>query len=270
MHTITGKTRLYAIVADPIHQVKTPQSINRLFEEQGIDGVMVPLHVRPEQLSAAIAGLKAIENLSGFIVTVPHKTAIVSLCDEVTAAVTQIGAANAVRREADGRLVADILDGKGFVAGLLCSGIDVRARSVYLAGAGGAANAIAFALAEAGISRLTVANRTKEKVGDLIRRLSLAYPSLPVKIGTADPAQHELVVNATSLGLRADDPLPFAVERLSASQTVCEIIMDPAETPILTAAKAKGCAVQYGAPMLAGQIDLMAAFMGAPGKGSPL
>lgn len=263
MNTITGKTRLYAIVADPIHHVKTPQAINRLMAERGTDGVMVALHVRPEQLSTAVAGLKAINNLAGFVVTVPHKTAIISLCDAVSDAAMQIGAANVVRREVDGRLVADMLDGKGFVAGLLRNGISVTGRSVYLAGAGGAANAIAFALAEAGISRMTIGNRTKEKAMDLIQRLSKAYPSVPTRIGTTDPSEHDLVVNATSLGLRPNDPLPLAVDKLSASQTVCEIIMDPADTPLLIAARAKGCAVQYGAPMLAGQVELMAAFMSA-------
>lgn len=264
MNTITGKTRLYAIVADPIHHVKTPQAINRLMEERGYDGVMVPLHVAPAQLPAAMAGLKAINNLAGFVVTVPHKTAVISLCDEVSAAAMQIGAANVVRREADGRLVADMLDGKGFVAGLLRNGIAVKGRSVYLAGAGGAANAIAFALAEAGASRMTIGNRTKEKVLDLIQRLAIAFPSLTAAVGTTDPSEHDLVVNATSLGLRPGDPLPLAADNLSASQTVCEVIMEPADTPLLVAAKARGCAVQYGAPMLAEQVELMAAFMSGP------
>lgn len=261
---ITGKTCIYAIVADPVHHVKTPQAINRLMKEQGHDGVMVPLHVRPGQLATFIDGIKPIQNLGGFVVTVPHKTAIVDLCDEVSDAARQIGAANIVRREPDGRLVADILDGKGFVVGLAACGIDVKGKSAYLAGAGGAANAIAFALAEAGVSRLTIANRTKEKVVDLIRRLAARYPDLSAAVGNDDPSSHDLVVNGTSLGLRPGDALPLSVEKLTADQTVCEIIMDPAETPLLAAAKAKGCRVQYGAPMLAGQVELMAAFMGVP------
>lgn len=264
MSMITGKTRIYAIVADPVHHVKTPQAINRFMEEQGHDGVMVPLHVQPAQLETFIDGIKAIHNLDGFVVTVPHKTAIVDLCDVVSDAARQVGAANIVRREPDGRLVADILDGKGFVAGLGACGIDVRGKSAYLAGAGGAANAIAFALAEAGVSRLTIANRTKEKVHDLIRRLAASYPGLPTALGSDDPSSHDLVVNGTSLGLRPGDALPLSVEKLAADQTVCEIIMDPEETPLLAAAKAMGCRVQYGAPMLAGQVELMAAFMGVP------
>ena len=81
--------------------------------------------------------------------------------------------------------------------------------------------------------------------------------------GTDDPSGHELVINATSLGLRPGDPLPLNVERLTASQTVAEIIMQPAETPLLHAAREKGCRIHFGAPMLACQIELMAAFMGA-------
>ena len=261
---ITGKTRVYAIVADPVHHVKTPQAINRLMTELGHDGVMVPFHVQPGQLASFIVGVKAIQNLDGFVVTVPHKTAIVALCDEVSDAARQVGAANIVRREPDGRLVADILDGKGFLVGLAACGIDVTGKSAYLAGAGGAANAIAFALAEAGVSRLTIANRTTEKVHDLIRRLAASYPDLPTALGNDDPSSHDLVVNGTSLGLRPGDSLPLSVEKLTADQTVCEIIMSPEETSLLAAAKAKGCKIQYGAPMLAGQVELMAAFMGVP------
>lgn len=263
MTTLSGKTRLYAIIADPIHHVKTPQAINRLLDERGVDGAMVAMHVRAENLEAAVRGLRAIGNLGGFVVTVPHKTTILAHCDEVSEAAQQMGAANVVRREADGRLVADMLDGKGFVAGLLGNGIEVRGRSAYLAGAGGAASAIAFALAGAGVSRLTIANRTMEKVRDLIERLSVAYPSVAVAAGTSDPSGHDLAINGTSLGLRPDDPLPLDAGKLSASQTVCEIIMDPTDTRLLVAAKGKGCPIHYGLPMLAGQVEMMAAFMGA-------
>lgn len=266
MTTISGKTRLYAIIADPIHHVKTPQAINRLLEERGVDGVMVAMHVHPENLRSAVRGLGAISNLGGFVVTVPHKTAILSYCDDVSDAARQMGAANVVRREADGRLVADMLDGKGFVAGLARNGIPVAGRTAYLAGAGGAANAIAFALAEAGVARLTIANRTKDKALDLVERLATAYPSVPASVGTTDPAGHDLVINGTSLGLRPNDALPLDTDKLTPSQTVCEVIMDPVDTPLLVAAKAKGCAIHYGLPMLAGQVELMAAFMGATDK----
>ena len=261
---ISGNTRLFGILADPIHHVKTPHGINRLFEARGFDGVMVPIHVASDDLAALVKGLRSMRNLDGFVVTIPHKTAMPALCDEVTPMAAQIGAVNVVRRTPDGRLVGAMLDGEGFVAGLRKEGIDPYGRSAYLAGAGGAASAIAFALCKAGVSRLTVANRTQGKAEQLIQRLGAVYSEQRLEIGTEDPSGCDLVINATSLGLRPNDALPLAINLLVATQVVAEIIMQPAETPLLTAAKAKGCRLHHGAPMLACQIDLMAAFMGAP------
>lgn len=258
---ITGSTQIFGILADPIHHVKTPQRINQLFAERQIDGVMVPLHVKPEELAQAVQGLRALQNLGGFVVTVPHKAAIVALCDEVTPEARLIGAVNVVRRTAEGRLVGGMLDGEGFVSGLRSQGLDPAGRSAYLAGAGGAASAIAFALAGAGVSRLTIANRTADKAQQLIDRIASRHPSLTLAVGGEDPAGHDLVVNATSLGLRPGDALPLDADRLEPRQIVAEIIMQPAETPLLMAAQAKGCRIHFGAPMLTSQIELMAAFM---------
>ncbi|WP_029003271.1 shikimate dehydrogenase family protein [Azorhizobium doebereinerae] len=262
MNEITGHTRLFGILADPIHHVRTPQALNALMQARGYDGVLVPLHVAPDDLATAIAGLRRLRNLGGLIVTVPHKTAILDLCDEVTDNARRIGAVNTVRRMPDGRLVGEMLDGKGFVAGLRKAGIEPAGRSAYLAGAGGAANAIAFALAEAGVSRLTIANRTRAKAEDLAGRLAGAFPALPVTIGTPDPSGHDLVANATSLGLKDGDPLPLDADRLSDDQIVAEIIMQPETTALLAAASARGCRTHQGHPMLACQLDLMADFVG--------
>ncbi|MFG1375779.1 shikimate dehydrogenase family protein [Xanthobacter autotrophicus] len=259
---ITGHTRVYGILADPIHHVKTPQMLNALMAREGVDGVMVPLHVAPDDLATLVAGLKAMKSLGGFVVTVPHKTAIVDLCDAVSDSARRIGAVNTVRREADGRLIGEMLDGKGFVGGLLAAGIDPKGKSVYLAGAGGAANAIAFAFVEAGVSRLTIANRTRAKAEDLAARLAAAYPAAQVDIGTPDPSGHDIVVNGTSLGLKEGDALPLDATRLAPEQIVAEVIMQPEETALLTAARAKGCRIHFGKPMLACQLDLMADFLG--------
>ncbi|MDI4664986.1 shikimate dehydrogenase [Xanthobacter autotrophicus] len=259
---ITGLTRVYGILADPIHHVKTPQMLNTLMAREGRDGVMVPFHVASDDLATLVAGLRAMKSLGGFVVTVPHKTAIVDLCDAVSDSARRIGAVNTVRREADGRLVGEMLDGKGFVGGLLAAGIDPKGKSVYLAGAGGAANAIAFAFVEAGISRLTIANRTRAKADDLAARLAEAFPAANVEIDTPDPSGHDIVVNGTSLGLKDGDPLPLDAARLAPEQIVAEVIMQPEETALLTAARAKGCRIHFGKPMLACQLDLMADFLG--------
>jgi shikimate dehydrogenase len=262
MLAIDGKTRFFGIIADPIEHVKTPQEINRLAAEHNIAAVMIPFHVSADGLPAAFAGLQTMKNFGGMIVTVPHKTAALALCDAVSSRARQVGAINAVRREPDGRFVGDMFDGLGFVAGLERAAIAVRDRRIYIAGAGGAANAIAFALADAGAAELTVANRTAVKAEDLLSRLRQSHPRLPTRIGSADPSGHELIVNATSLGLKEDDPLPLDVSGLSSGMIVAEIIMQPELTPLLAAARARNCRIHFGKPMLECQLELMASFMG--------
>lgn len=263
MKKITGETKLLGVVADPIHHVKTPQRMNEHLQEIGYDGIVVPLHVLPANLETALAGLRHTENFLGAVITVPHKTAVLALCDDATDAAKNIGAANVIRREADGRLTAHMLDGEGFVRGMQSCGHQVTGRSCYLAGAGGAANAIAFSLLQHGASHLTIANRTKSKAEELQQRLLRFYPNARIRIGSPDPSGHNIVINATSLGLRHNDALPLNASALTPDQLVCEIIMSPKQTPLLDQALQQGCTVHYGAPMLACQIQAMAEFMGA-------
>jgi shikimate dehydrogenase len=263
MADVSGKTKLYGIVADPIGQVKAPEMMRTVFERRGIDGVLMPMHVAPKDLPAFTQALRGMQNFGGMVVTVPHKTTIGALCDEITPAARTVGAVNIVRREADGRLFGDILDGSGFVAGLRLHGIEPRAQKILLVGAGGAANAIAFALAEAGAAQLAVYNRSSDKVRAMFARLSPLYPKVELVLGTRDPQGVDLIINATSLGMANADPLPLEASLLKPEQTVADIIMAPALTPLLAAAQARGCRIQYGAPMLACQIELMADFMGA-------
>ena len=259
---ITGRTVLYAILADPILHVKTPDAINTLLRARGIDGVMVPMHVGPGELASVAGALRGIRNFAGFIATVPHKTSMAALCDSISDRARAVGAVNVVRRNADGTLAGDMFDGLGFTVGLRRAGIEIAGRSAYLAGAGGAASAIAFALVAAGVSRLTIANRTRVKSEALMERLAKHGSTVPVRTGDSDPTGHDIVINGTSLGLHPGDPLPLDVARLDSRQIVAEIIMSPEATPLLVAARARGCRVQAGWPMLACQLGMMADFMG--------
>lgn len=261
LRPITGKTRIFAILADPIHHVKTPEEMNGLMTELGLDQVMIPFHVRPENLASVVSGLRNIESLDGFIVTVPHKSSIIELCDTLSPAAKMVGAANVVRRTSDG-LHGDILDGVGFVAGLRKAGIEPEGKTAYLAGAGGAANAIAFALAENGVRRLTIANRTQSKAQLLVSRLSDIFPQVEFSVGSANASGHEIVINATSMGLSENDPYPLDVESLTPDQIVAEIIMQPEHTALLSYAAKVGCRIHLGRPMLKCQIEYMATAMG--------
>ena len=130
MIDVSGKTKLYGIVADPIGQVKAPEMMRKVFEQRGIDGVLMPMHVAPKDLPAFTQALRGIQNFGGMVVTVPHKTTIGVLCDEITAAARTVGAVNIVRRDPDGRLFGDILDGRGFVAGLRLHGIEPKGKKI--------------------------------------------------------------------------------------------------------------------------------------------
>ena len=262
MIEITGSTRIYGIVADPVAQVKTPQTMRKVFDRRGTDGVLVPMHVPPAGLRDLVQALRSMKNFGGMVVTVPHKTSMVGLCDVVTPEARAVGAVNIVRRESDGTFAGDILDGKGFVEGLSQNGFKLEGLTVLLCGAGGAARAIAFALAQAGIRKLSIHNRTQAAAQQILHGVKTLYPAVETELGSEDPSGFDLVVNATSLGMRAEDPLPLDASRLVPTQVVAEIIMTPKLTRLLERAQAKGCRIQYGLPMLECQIEMMADFMG--------
>lgn len=259
---VAGTARLFAIIGDPVGHVRTPLVFNAYFAEHGIDAICVPIHIRPEDLEAGIAGLKAIANLDGFIVTAPHKARVARMMDKLGLDGELVGAVNTVRREPDGSYTGTMLDGHGFVTGLARAGYEVRGKRVYMAGAGGASSALAFALAAAGIKSLTIFNRTRERGEALIARVKAAFPDVEVAFGTRDPRGHDLTVNATPLGLEPHDGFSFDVEKVEPPMLVAEVLMKPETTALLHAAAAKGCRIHRGKHMLDGQRDLMMAYFG--------
>ncbi|TVQ30717.1 MAG: shikimate dehydrogenase [Geminicoccaceae bacterium] len=260
---ITGRTRLYGVIADPIAQVRACEVFNPRFEALGVDAVLVPFHVHPGELPRALDGFRALANLGGVLVTIPHKEAVLDLVDEVGAHAQLIGAANIFRRESDGRLTAENFDGLGFVAGLRAHGHAPEGKRALLVGAGGAAKAIAFALAEARVGELVIANRTAAKAAALAERVRAAYPQVRITAGPIAPSGFHLVINGTSLGLQAGDALPFPLEAVDPGAVVADIIMKPARTALLAAAEARGLSAHYGRHMLDEQVPLMARFLRA-------
>jgi len=176
----------------------------------------------------------------------PHKIEVVRLLDAVLPQAATIGAVNVVRRTARGALEGDNLDGEGFAVGLEAAGHALAGRHVYLAGAGGAAVAIAFALAARGVESLTIGNRTRRTAERLVGRLHERFPRLTAAVGTGDAHDADLVVNATSLGMRAGDALPLEVETVDPNALAAEVVITPADTPFLVAARARGCVTHPG------------------------
>lgn len=266
MPTITGTTRLYAVLGDPVEQVRAPTLLNPMLARLGLDAVLVPVHAPTGHLAEVITGLKHTANLDGLLVTVPHKFAVRAFADRVSPAVEVTGSANALRREADGGWFAENFDGVGFVRGLQRAGHTPRDRHVSLMGAGGAGSAVALALLDAGVARLSVYDPDRGRLRTLMSRLD-GHAAGRLRAQTT-PRLHDadIAVNATPLGLRPEDPLPFAPDRLPAGAVVADIIMKPALTRLLSVSCALGHHTHQGIHMLENQLDLYRDFFGlAPG-----
>lgn len=258
---VNGKTRVVLILAHPTTHVRTPTFFNALAAARDLNAVLVPWQVAPEQLASVMASLRHVENLAGVIVTIPHKQSIAGLCDELEGIAASLQVANVARRTPDGRFIGRMYDGAGFVAGMRREGIELSGRSVLLLGAGGAGTAVADALLGAGIGKLAILNRNHERATQLVRRLYEIHPDSNVEAVHDPRGEWDIVVNSTSLGLHADDPLPIDPENLPRKCTVAEVIMQPDETALLRAARLRGCRVHKGVHMVTAQIELLADFL---------
>jgi shikimate dehydrogenase len=262
MTPITGTTRLYVVLGDPVTQVQSPALMNPLFAQLGIDAVLVPVHATPAHLADVVGGLRLIGNVDGIFLTVPHKVAAVALADRCGPMVAVTGSANVLRREPDGAWYAENFDGVGFVTGLTAAGHDPRGSRAALIGAGGAGSAIAAALLAAGADRLSVCDPDAARLTALRARLDTHWPQRTVTSTLPRLDGADLVVNATPLGLRPGDPLPVRPELLPEGSVVADIIMKPRETPLLREAAARGHQVHHGIHMLRGQLESYRTFFG--------
>jgi shikimate dehydrogenase len=258
---VDGATRVLGIVGDPIAQVRSPPLWSALFRKNEINAVCVPFHVRPGDLSAFVSGLRPALNVLGLLVTVPHKAAAASLAHLLTDRAQKVGTANLLRPTPDGRWEGDILDGVGFLRALEATGRSASGGRALVVGAGGVGSAIAFALADAGAIRVDVSDIDPTRAAALSRRLAV-LSGLPTAAVPARAEGYDLVVNASPMGMRPDDPPPIDLAGLTGSEIVADVVISATLTPILTAAKALGCHVQRGSAMTDHQVADMAAFLG--------
>src|SRR6478736_6668643 len=212
---IKGTTRLYGLVGDPLSTAKSPELWNRLFIEQRADAVCVPFRVEADDLSAFVTGARAMRNLSAVLVTMPHKQRMMAFVDELHPTARQVGAISVIRCHDDGRWVGAIFDGLGCVLGMHWEGNHPANRSVLLIGAGGAGRAIAFAVGSAGARSLAIFDVDKRRAEDLADSVAAAT-GCPTCLGPPDPHGYEIVINATPLGMKPDDPMPVDPNRLEA------------------------------------------------------
>ena len=262
MH-ISGTTRVFLILGDPVAQVRAPETFNHLFARHGVDAVLVPALVAPRDFAAFVRHAFTARNIDGLMLTIPHKTAMLALLDRCDRAGTIAQAVNAARRNADGTIDGALFDGVGFVKGLDHLGITPSGARVLVVGAGGGGVAIAVALAERGVTGLALYDLDAERSAAVAARLRGVWPAIDiVAAATPDPAGFDLVVNATPLGLNADDPLPFDPARLDAGAAVVDILMKKQPTPLLRACQARGINAHPGFEMMIQQAPEYLEFLG--------
>ena len=256
---ITGKTKVLGIIGYPVAHSLSPLMQNAALKALGLDYIYVPFAVEPQNLSIAVNGMRAL-GVHGFNVSIPHKTAIIPLLDRVSPEAELSGAVNTVCRE-DGLFVGYNTDGTGFIKSLADDlGFNPDSAKILILGAGGAARGAVAALCEAGVTKIIVANRTREKGAALIDSFRESYSQVQFALSSQDTGElseylqeANLIVNTTSVGMNGSSFTGLDVNAFLRDAKVYDMVYSPPETPLLVAARGRNLACCNGLGMLAAQ-----------------
>ncbi len=249
--------QIVGLFGAPVAENPTGVMVEAAFRDLGLRWRYLPMDVAPAELPAAVAGARAM-GFRGFHCTIPHKVAVAGLLDELGQSAALMRTVNCVVRRGE-RLVGENTDGKGL---LMAIGDPVRGRTVSVLGAGGAARAICFELALAGVARLSISNRSRDRAAALLDlmasrlpapiRASLDVELLPWDGHHAARPDSDIVVNATSMGLfpAVDQRPELDLSALRSGTIACDVVPNPPDTAFLRAARDRGCRVVDGLEML--------------------
>ena len=257
---IDGKTKLLGVMGHPISHSLSPRMHNAAFEAEAArenrasEYVYVPLDVRPEGVADAVRGMRAL-GFAGANVTMPHKSAVLELMDEVDDASRVAGAMNTIVVEPD-MLRGLNTDGGGFVEACSEAGVGFKGRRTLLLGAGGAAAAVAVAVLAEGATSVEIVNRTKSRAEELRERLSGVPGGECVSVRAQEETKEaaagaEVVINTTYLGMKEGDALPLPESCLRSDLDVCDAVYRAGErTALVRAAEEAGARAVSGGRML--------------------
>ena len=210
---IRGSTELVAIVGSPIAQVKSPENFNTWFNHNNCNLAMLPIDLHEAALDSFADTLRGWQNLRGCVVTVPYKQALANRVDGLSERAAALGSVNVIRRERDGRLLGDNVDGAGFLGAAHKHGFEPAGKRALVIGCGGVGSAIAYALAEAGIASITLSDPSTARMGAVCELLGNGFPGLTVSTQFNGLEDFDLVANASPVGMgtRAELPLSAAL-----------------------------------------------------------
>ncbi len=249
---------LVGIFGDPVAHSRSPAMHNAAFRALKLNYVYLPFAIKPSRLADAVNAIRAL-GMAGVNLTIPHKERVLPYLDGLSAEARRIGAVNTVVNRG-GRLIGHNTDGQGFLLALRAAwGVSMRGERVCVLGAGGAARAVAAALVCAGVKRLIIANRNvdrAERLARAIRGRGARSSACVQVIALSDAALQRVaadcdyLVNATAVGLHRRDPRLASPAVVGCFSSVCDLIYQPAVTPLLRDAKAAGCRTMNGLDML--------------------
>ncbi|PAE38461.1 shikimate dehydrogenase [Bacillus sp. 7884-1] len=242
--------KLFAVLGDPIGHSMSPIMLNDILSFYEIDAHYHPFHVRRDELETVIKGLKAI-GISGFNITIPHKSTIIPFLDEIDELALSIGAVNTVVNE-NGKLVGYNTDGYGFIKGLNPYMSSFSDKKVLVIGAGGAARAIYFTMAKMKPLAIDISNRTVLKAQELLDACPFESNSKALSLEEAELYlnEYDVVIQTTMIGMYPKiSEMPISLKLLKSQSLVCDIIYNPLETQFLMEARQKGATVQNGVEM---------------------
>ena len=238
----------------------------QVFERCGIDAVMVPVQVAKRDLAVFVKAAFLAKNVRGMAIAPPHKPLLVDLLDGCGLFGRVAGSVNVVRRIANGELEGDLFDGEGLLGALDHYNIPFRGKRVLILGAGVSAAAIGVALAEGGTvngaEHIAFHDIVAGKAAGVAAKLDAFFDATTVAVDSSDPAGYDLVVNATSLGLKPDDALPVDVARMEPHAALFDILLRNQPTPLVRAARGRGLNDQAGFEMLVQQMPHYFEFFG--------
>ncbi|MDG2168638.1 MAG: shikimate dehydrogenase [Opitutales bacterium] len=252
------KVDLVGVFGHPVSENPTVLMIESAFRELGLNWRYVNFEVLPQDLEAAVAGLRAM-NFKGINLTIPHKVEVLQYLDEIAPDAKLMGAVNTVRREGD-RLIGENTDGKGFLRSIQeDAGIDPAGKRIVFLGAGGAARAMTVEMALAGAENIIIVNRSAERGESLVQLLNDQAPAeaqfVPWDQTFSIPEGTDVLVNSTSIGLypNVDDRPDVDYDSITSSMVACDVIPNPPNTPFLQEAEKRGAKTLDGLGMLVGQ-----------------
>ena len=262
MHHLGGRTHLYMHIKDP-HDVQGMAFVsNPVFEQKGLDAMLVPINVRKGDLEDVLPRLAKLGNVKGFLISMPFKESVIPLCSALGPQARLTGSVNCVRIEAGGRLTGEMFDGQGLLRAASANGIAYAGKRMLLLGAGGAARAIAFAAVHEGVASIEVFNRTHSRAERLVADLQVAFPKCAAKTSDGVQSDAEFIVSCIP-GLGSDHLPAIDPPWLRSTAGIIDIV--PAgDTDLLKRARAKGAKAVDGRPMILHQIDLFLEFIGMP------